>query len=174
MTLSRTAPWQKPWQAAEEVTETDDRSAAHIDFRRILDVYGGVFEKSERLGFPEADEFRQGRVVRGARRDAGDPVPRRTRERCACPLDGVGSAHGRHRSEHWVVVRGTARVTRDATTLTLSENQSTYIPPGARHRLGNPGADPLEVIEVQVGAYLGEDDIARFDDDFGRSGTGPG
>ena len=80
----------------------------------------------------------------------------------------------RHRSEHWVVVRGTARVTRGETTLTLSANQSTYIPPGARHRLGNPGEDPLEVIEVQVGAYLGEDDIARFDDDFGRSGTGPG
>lgn len=79
----------------------------------------------------------------------------------------------RHRSGHRVVVRGTARVTRGATTLILSENRSAYIPPGARHRLGNPGTDPPEVIEVQAGAYLGEDDIARFDDGFGRSGTGP-
>ena len=75
----------------------------------------------------------------------------------------------RHRSEHWVVVRGTARVTRGDATLTLSENQSTYIPRGSRHRLGNPGETPLEVIEVQVGDYLGEDDIERFEDDFGRS-----
>ena len=81
----------------------------------------------------------------------------------------------RRRSEHWVVVRGTARVTCGGSELTLSENQSTYIPRGSRHRLGNPGETPLEVIEVQVGDYLGEDDIVRFDDDFGRSAaTAPG
>ena len=78
----------------------------------------------------------------------------------------------RRRSEHWVVVRGTARVTRGESTLTLSENQSIYIPRGSRHRLGNPGETPLEVIEVQVGEYLGEDDIERFDDDFGRDRGG--
>ena len=78
----------------------------------------------------------------------------------------------RHRSEHWVVVRGTARVTRGESTLTLSENQSIHIPRGSRHRLGNPGETPLEVIEVQVGEYLGEDDIVRFDDDFGRNRGG--
>ena len=75
----------------------------------------------------------------------------------------------RRRSEHWVVVRGTAQVTCGESELTLSENQSTHIPRGSRHRLGNPGETPLEVIEVQVGDYLGEDDIVRFDDDFGRS-----
>ena len=74
----------------------------------------------------------------------------------------------RHRSEHWVVVSGEARVTRDAETFSLRGNESTYIPPGARHRLGNPGSAPLELIEVQVGEYLGEDDIERFADDFGR------
>ena len=74
-----------------------------------------------------------------------------------------------HRSEHWVVVRGTARVTCGESTLTLSENQSTYIPRGTRHRLRNLGETPLEVIEVQIGSYLGEDDIVRFDDDFGRA-----
>ena len=81
-----------------------------------------------------------------------------------------------HRAEHWIVVRGTARVTRGDETFLLTENESTYIPPGTRHRLENPGKLPLELIEVQSGAYLGEDDIVRFDDAYGRtanSGTEP-
>lgn len=73
-----------------------------------------------------------------------------------------------HRAEHWVVVRGTARVTCGDTVSILSENQSTYIPIGMLHRLENPGKTPLEIIEVQSGAYLGEDDIVRFDDNYGR------
>lgn len=73
-----------------------------------------------------------------------------------------------HRSEHWIVVQGTARVTVDDTVSLLSENQSAYIPLGARHRLENPGHIALELIEVQSGAYLGEDDIVRFDDVYGR------
>ena len=74
-----------------------------------------------------------------------------------------------HRAEHWIVVRGTARVTRGEETFLLTENESTYIPPGTRHRLENPGRLPLELIEVQSGSYLGEDDIVRFDDAYGRS-----
>ena len=74
-----------------------------------------------------------------------------------------------HRAEHWIVVRGTARVTRGEETFLLTENESTYIPPGTRHRLENPGRMPLELIEVQSGAYLGEDDIVRFEDVYGRS-----
>lgn len=73
-----------------------------------------------------------------------------------------------HRAEHWVVVRGTAKVTRGDESFLLAENQSTYIPLGVRHRLENPGAIPLELIEVQSGPYLGEDDIVRFDDAYGR------
>ena len=73
-----------------------------------------------------------------------------------------------HRAEHWVVVRGTARVTRGDETFFLTENESTYIPPGTKHRLENPGKLPLEIIEVQSGAYLGEDDIVRFEDAYGR------
>jgi len=73
-----------------------------------------------------------------------------------------------HRAEHWVVVRGTARVTRGDVVSLLTEDQSTYIPLGEKHRLENPGADPLEIIEVQSGSYLGEDDIVRFDDQYGR------
>lgn len=73
-----------------------------------------------------------------------------------------------HRAEHWVVVKGTARVTRGDETFLLTENQSAYIPLGVQHRLANPGAIPLELIEVQSGAYLGEDDIVRFEDVYGR------
>jgi mannose-1-phosphate guanylyltransferase/mannose-6-phosphate isomerase len=73
-----------------------------------------------------------------------------------------------HRAEHWIVVRGTAEVTCGDRKILLSENQSTYIPLGERHRLSNPGKVWLEIIEVQSGSYLGEDDIVRFDDDFGR------
>lgn len=73
-----------------------------------------------------------------------------------------------HRSEHWIVVRGTAEVTRGEEVFTLTENESTYIPLGVTHRLANPGKLDLELIEVQVGAYLGEDDIVRFEDQYGR------
>lgn len=73
-----------------------------------------------------------------------------------------------HRAEHWIVVKGTARVTRGDETFLLSENESTYIPLGIRHRLDNPGTIPLEIIEVQSGSYLGEDDIVRFEDVYGR------
>jgi mannose-1-phosphate guanylyltransferase/mannose-6-phosphate isomerase len=74
-----------------------------------------------------------------------------------------------HRAEHWVVVRGTARVTINDETKNLHENESTYIPSGARHRLENPGKIDLELIEVQTGSYLGEDDIVRIEDDYRRS-----
>jgi mannose-1-phosphate guanylyltransferase/mannose-6-phosphate isomerase len=73
-----------------------------------------------------------------------------------------------HRSEHWVIVKGTARVTCGDQVFNLHENESTYIPMGERHRLENPGNIPLEVIEVQSGSYLGEDDIVRFDDVYDR------
>jgi mannose-1-phosphate guanylyltransferase/mannose-6-phosphate isomerase len=73
-----------------------------------------------------------------------------------------------HRAEHWIVVRGTARVVRGDEEFLLSENESTYIPLGVRHRLENPGSLPLELIEVQSGSYLGEDDIVRFEDHYGR------
>ena len=73
-----------------------------------------------------------------------------------------------HRAEHWVVVSGTAEVTNGNEVMVLSENQSTYIPLGAIHRLANPGKMPLEIIEVQSGSYLGEDDIVRLEDTYGR------
>ena len=74
-----------------------------------------------------------------------------------------------HRAEHWIVVTGTAEITNGDKVLTLTENQSTYIPLGEVHRLANPGTIPLEIIEVQSGSYLGEDDIVRFEDHYGRT-----
>ena len=74
-----------------------------------------------------------------------------------------------HRAEHWIVVKGTAEITNGDKVLILTENQSTYIPQGQTHRLANPGKTPLEIIEVQSGSYLGEDDIVRFEDTYGRS-----
>ena len=76
-----------------------------------------------------------------------------------------------HRAEHWIVVRGTARVTCGEKVFLLAENESTYIPLGSKHRLENPGKQPLELIEVQSGSYLGEDDIVRFEDVYGRGKT---
>jgi mannose-1-phosphate guanylyltransferase/mannose-6-phosphate isomerase len=74
-----------------------------------------------------------------------------------------------HRAEHWIVVAGTAEITNGNKVITLTENQSTYIPLGEVHRLANPGNIPLEIIEVQSGSYLGEDDIVRFEDSYGRA-----
>ena len=74
-----------------------------------------------------------------------------------------------HRAEHWIVVKGIAEITNGNQVLTLTENQSTYIPQGQTHRLANPGNEPLEIIEVQSGSYLGEDDIVRFEDTYGRN-----
>ncbi len=74
-----------------------------------------------------------------------------------------------HRAEHWIVVTGTAEITKGDKVLTLTENQSIYIPLGEVHRLANPGRIPLEIIEVQSGSYLGEDDIIRFEDTYGRT-----
>jgi mannose-1-phosphate guanylyltransferase/mannose-6-phosphate isomerase len=85
---------------------------------------------------------------------------------------GVLSLQLHHqRAEHWVVVVGSARITRGDEVFMLAENQSTYIPVGVKHRIENPGTVPVEIIEVQSGSYLGEDDIVRFEDRYGRQGT---
>jgi mannose-1-phosphate guanylyltransferase/mannose-6-phosphate isomerase len=76
-----------------------------------------------------------------------------------------------HRAEHWIVVQGTARVTCGDKTFLLSENESTYVPIGAAHRIENPGKVPLHIVEVRSGTYLGEDDIVRYEDSYGREGT---
>lgn len=89
---------------------------------------------------------------------------------CVNPGAALSLQMHHHRAEHWIVVKGTARVTRDDEVLLLTENQSTYIPLGATHRLENPGKVPLSMVEVQSGSYLGEDDIVRFEDVYNRVG----
>jgi mannose-1-phosphate guanylyltransferase/mannose-6-phosphate isomerase len=85
------------------------------------------------------------------------------------PGSGLSLQMHYHRAEHWVVVRGAARVRLDDSSVLLKEDMSTYIPVGMKHRLENPGHIPLEIIEIQTGSYLGEDDIVRFEDTYGRS-----
>lgn len=87
---------------------------------------------------------------------------------CVKPGASLSLQMHHHRAEHWIVVVGTAKVTKGDETFLVSENQSTYIPLGVVHRLENPGVVPLEMIEVQSGSYLGEDDIVRFEDTYGR------
>jgi mannose-1-phosphate guanylyltransferase/mannose-6-phosphate isomerase len=87
------------------------------------------------------------------------------------PGESLSLQKHHHRAEHWIVVRGTAEVTNGEKVLLLTENQSTYIPLGEVHRLANPGNLPLEIIEVQSGSYLGEDDIVRFEDTYGRANS---
>jgi len=84
------------------------------------------------------------------------------------PGEGLSLQMHKHRAEHWVVVSGIAEVTKGDQVFRLAENQSTFIAQGQVHRLSNPGAVPLEIIEVQSGEYLGEDDIVRLDDRYGR------
>lgn len=87
---------------------------------------------------------------------------------CVKPGASLSLQMHHHRAEHWIVVTGTAKVTKGDDAFLVSENQSTYIPLGTKHRLENPGIVPLEMIEVQSGSYLGEDDIVRFEDTYGR------
>ena len=98
--------------------------------------------------------------------DSGDRF--QVKRICVKPGAKLSLQKHQHRAEHWTVVSGTARVTRDETVFDLLENESTFIPLGAIHRLENSGKDPLEIIEVQSGDYLGEDDIIRFEDSYGR------
>ena len=84
------------------------------------------------------------------------------------PNQSLSLQKHKYRSEHWVVVSGKAKIEIDDKTFYLSENESTYIPIGKKHRLGNPGSKPLIIIEIQSGSYLGEDDIIRYKDNYGR------
>jgi mannose-6-phosphate isomerase-like protein (cupin superfamily) len=84
------------------------------------------------------------------------------------PMASLSLQKHHHRAEHWIVVKGTAEITNGDKTFILTENQSTYIPLGEVHRLTNPGSIPLEIIEVQSGSYLGEDDIVRYEDIYRR------
>lgn len=101
-----------------------------------------------------------------------NPAGHKVKKITVFPGASLSKQSHQRRSEHWVVVKGTAGVINGESRLTLKENESTYIPAGAIHRLSNPGASNLEIIEVQTGDYLQEDDIVRYEDDYGRSAAG--
>ena len=127
-----------------------------------------IVDNLKQLGRPEGSAHRK--VFRPwGWYDSVDAGPRFQVKRIMVKPGGVLSLQmHHHRAEHWIVVRGTARVTRGEEVLLLTENQSTFIPLGTTHRLENPGCVNLEMIEVQSGSYLGEDDIVRFEDVYGR------
>ncbi|HET7766010.1 MAG TPA: mannose-1-phosphate guanylyltransferase/mannose-6-phosphate isomerase [Burkholderiales bacterium] len=132
-------------QEVKEVVETLARNARteHVSHSRVYRPWG-YYESID-----AGDRFQVKRIM-------------------VKPGEALSLQMHHHRAEHWVVVSGTARVTRDEETKLLAENESTYIPIGAKHRLENPGKTPLFLIEVQSGGYLGEDDIVRFEDRYKR------
>ena len=152
----------------------DTADAVLVADRNAAGDVKSVVERLERAGRSECNDHR--RVYRpwGSYDSVHSGDGFKIKHLVVAPGQRLSLQAHRHRAEHWVVVRGTARVTRDADTFVVSENQSTYIPRGARHRLENPGPAPLELVEVQTGSYLEEDDILRFDDAYGRADAQPG
>ncbi|HYD74914.1 mannose-1-phosphate guanylyltransferase/mannose-6-phosphate isomerase [Ramlibacter sp.] len=147
----------------------DTPDAVLVADRSAAEQVKGVVDQLERGGSPEATSHRK--VLRpwgyydSVERGPGFQVKRLHID----PLAAISLQLHHHRSEHWTVVRGTAEVTLGTRTFMLAEHQSVDIPVGTVHRLCNPGTTPIEVIEVQSGDYLGEDDIVRFDDVYGRA-----
>lgn len=147
----------------------DTPDAVLVADRSAAEQVKGVVDQLERGGSPEATSHRK--VLRpwgyfdSVERGPGFQVKRLHID----PLAAISLQLHHHRCEHWTMVRGTAEVTLGTRTFMLAEHQSIDIPVGTLHRLCNPGATPIEVIEVQSGDYLGEDDIVRFDDVYGRT-----
>lgn len=150
------------------VVETDD-AVLVADRAHVQDIKGLV-SRIKRDKSPEADSHRKVRRPWGFYDSIDHGERFQVKRIVVSPGARLSLQMHHHRAEHWVVVSGTALVTRGEEQFLLGENESTYIPLGVRHRLENPGCVPLQIIEVQSGTYLGEDDIVRFDDKYGRCG----
>ncbi|WP_038547638.1 mannose-1-phosphate guanylyltransferase/mannose-6-phosphate isomerase [Synechococcus sp. KORDI-100] len=148
------------------VVETDD--AVLIADRSQAQAIKKVVKQLETDGSPEGKAHRKIYRPWGAYTGVVEDHRWQVKRISVKPGASLSLQMHHHRAEHWVVVRGTALVERDGEQQLLGENQSTYIPMGCRHRLSNPGKIPVELIEVQSGEYLGEDDIVRFEDRYGR------
>ncbi len=149
------------------VVETDDAVlVGHRD--RVQDVKE-VVNRIKREGRSEAAAHRKVYRPWGAYDSIDNGERFQVKRITVKPGASLSLQMHHHRAEHWIVVSGTAEVTRGDEVILLTENQSTYIPLGVTHRLRNPGKLPLELIEVQSGGYLGEDDIVRFEDTYGRT-----
>jgi mannose-1-phosphate guanylyltransferase len=149
------------------VVETDDVVlVAHRDRAQDVKTVVGLLE---RAGAPESKAHRKIYRPWGSYDGVVEGERWQVKKIVVNPGASLSLQMHHHRAEHWVVVKGTAVVEKDGVEELVGENQSTYIPLGARHRLSNPGKIPVEMIEVQSGSYLGEDDIVRFEDRYGRS-----
>jgi len=153
------------------VVETDDVVlVAHRD--RAQDIKG-IVGLLEREGAPESKAHRKIYRPWGSYDGVTEGERWQVKRIVVNPGASLSLQMHHHRAEHWIVVQGTAVVDKDGRQELVGENQSTYIPLGCRHRLSNPGKIPVELIEVQSGPYLGEDDIVRFEDRYGRSDVEP-
>jgi len=153
------------------VVETDDVVlVAHRDRAQEVKAIVG---RLEREGAPESKAHRKIYRPWGSYDGVTEGERWQVKRIVVNPGASLSLQMHHHRAEHWIVVQGTAVVEKDGCRELVGENQSTYIPLGCRHRLSNPGKIPVELIEVQSGPYLGEDDIVRFEDRYGRSDASP-
>jgi mannose-1-phosphate guanylyltransferase/mannose-6-phosphate isomerase len=149
------------------VVETPD--AVLVSDRRDVDAGRRLVALLEQAGRAEASAHAEEQRPWGSFRVLHEGPGFKVKEIVVAPGGRLSLQSHEHRAEHWVVVAGTARVTVDDDVITLEPNQSVHVPLGARHRMENPGAAPMRLIEVQCGDYLGEDDIVRYEDVYGRS-----
>jgi mannose-1-phosphate guanylyltransferase/mannose-6-phosphate isomerase len=152
----------------EDIVVVATSDAVLITPRARAEEVKGLVERLKAQNHPAAVEHR--RIYRpwGYYQDVDLASRYRVKRIVVKPGSKLSLQKHFHRSEHWVMVQGTAEVTVNNEVRTVHENESVYIPIGSIHRLANPGKIPLELVEVQVGSYLGEDDIVRFDDVYGR------
>ena len=148
------------------IVETND--ALLISDKEKSQSIKSVVEKLKDNGFDESHEHKKMHRPWGNYTSIDEDSSWKVKKIVVKPKSSLSLQMHHHRAEHWIVVKGTAEVEINEQTLILSENQSTYIPLGAKHRLTNPGNINLVLIEVQSGSYLGEDDIVRFEDSYGR------
>lgn len=153
----------------DELLVVDTADALLIASKSKVERVKDIVSELQLLGVPQATEHRYSTRPWGRYEvlDEGDGF--KVKRITVNPESSLSLQVHRFRAEHWVVVRGTAKVTRGEEQFVLQANQSAYIPSGTKHRLENAGEAPLEIIEVQSGDYLGEDDIERFDDHYGRA-----
>ena len=155
---------------ASDLVVVDTADAVLVAGRDAHQQVAKVTERLERTG---RDEYRSHRKVHrpwGSYDSVHGGDGFKVKHITVDPGQRLSLQMHRRRAEHWIVVRGAARVTRGGEVFAVSENESVHIPTGVRHRLENPGPEPLDLIEVQIGDYLGEDDIVRFEDAYGRAG----
>ena len=154
---------------AEDLVVVETKDAVMIAPKSRVQEVKAIVEQLKKQGRSEAQVHRKAYRPWGHYDSVDSGERHQTKRIVVKPGGKLSLQKHHHRAEHWVVVKGTALVTRGDEQILLTENESTYIPLGTVHRLENPGVIPLEIVEIQSGSYLGEDDIVRFGDNYGRT-----